>query len=197
MILADWIVIGLIALFAIFGMLFGFGKGLKFFTSGIIGFIISVIVCYALGGLIYNFGFVQDGLNSMRGALEKNGSGFCNFLLNIQLDIIVYYVALFIAVTIIRIVIVRIIKSVVEIDSMFLIILNKTLGVIFFVGIMFFLMLFVFWIVSIIGGGTAANFEETLSQSVLQRRSGLCNYKISTLERRSFNSRQLPRDRLR
>ena len=39
--------------------------------------------------------------------------------------------------------------------------------------------------------------EDTLSQSVFQRRSGLCNYKISTSERRSFISRQLPRDRLR
>ena len=43
----------------------------------------------------------------------------------------------------------------------------------------------------------AAVIEETLSQSVFQRRSGLCNYKISTSERRSFISRQLPKDRLR
>ena len=158
MIMADWIVIGLIALFCIFGMLFGFGKGLKFFTGGIIGLIISIFVCYALGGLIYNLGFVKNGLESMRTALADKDNGFCNFLLKIQIDIIVYYVALFIAVTILRIVIVRIIKSVVEIDNMVVIVLNKTLGVVFFVGVFFMLMLLVFWIISLIKGGVQPDF---------------------------------------
>lgn len=165
MILADWIIIGLMVLFCIFGMLFGFGKGLKFFTGGIIGFIISIIVCYALGGLIYNIGFVKDALGSMNSAIAKNGNGFCKFLLNIHIDIIVYYVALFILVTIARIIIVRIIKSVVEIDNMALIIINKTLGVIFFVGVFFMLLLMAFWIVSLIGGGTEANFMAKLAGS--------------------------------
>ena len=38
---------------------------------------------------------------------------------------------------------------------------------------------------------------EELSQSVFQRRSGLCNVKISIAERRSFKTRLLPRDKLR
>lgn len=160
MIMADWIVIGLIALFCIFGMLFGFGKGLKFFTGGIIGIIISIFVCYALGGLIYNIGFVQNGLNSMRTALANKDNGFCNFLLKIQIDIIVYYVGLFIAITILRIIIVRVIKSIVEIDNMVVIVLNKTFGVVFFVGTFFILMLFVFWIIALFKGGVQPDFVQ-------------------------------------
>ena len=57
MILADWIVIALIAFFCLLGILFGFGKGLKFFTQGIFGVFIAVIVCYTLGGVIYNLSF--------------------------------------------------------------------------------------------------------------------------------------------
>lgn len=168
MILMDWIAIGLLAVFCLLGMLFGFGKGLKFFTSGIFGIIISIVVCYALGGLIYNFGFVQDGLNSMRDALAENGSGFCNFLLKIHIDIVVYYVALFIAVSIIRIIIVKIIKSIAEIDNIVLIILNKAFGVVLFVGVLFMLTFFAFWIISLIGGNTEADFILKLSGSKLK-----------------------------
>lgn len=168
MILADWIFLALIVIFCILGMLFGFGKGLKFFTSGIFGIIISIVVCYALGGLIYNFGFVQDGLNSMCTALAEKNNGFCNFLLNIRIDIIVYYVALFIVVSIIRIIIVKVIKSIAEIDKMPLIILNKAFGVILFVGVGLMIMLFVFWIISLIGGNTEADFILKLSGSKLK-----------------------------
>ena len=168
MILADWIALGLVAFFCLLGMLFGFGKGLKFFTGGIFGIIISIVVCYALGGLIYNFGFVQDALGSMRTALEENGSGFCNFLLKIHIDVVVYYVGLFIAVTIIRLIIVRVIKSIVEIDNVVLIILNKTFGVILFLGVLAILTLFVFQIISLIGGNTEADFLLKLSGSKLK-----------------------------
>lgn len=160
MVLTDWIVIGLLALFAVLGMLFGFGKGLKIFTGGIFGIIISIFICYALGGLIYNIGFVQRGLNAIRDALTENGNGFCRFLLLIQIDIIVYYVALFIVVSILRIILVRIIKSVVEIDNMALIIVNKTFGVIYFVGVLLLTILFVFWIIGLFKGGAVPGFLE-------------------------------------
>ena len=167
MIVADWIVIGLLALFAIFGMLFGFGKGLKFFTGGIFGIIISVFVCYALGGVIYHFGFVHNGLENMREALAKKDNGFCNFLLTIRIETIVYYVALFIAVSIIRIILVRIIKRVVEIDNMFVIVLNKIFGVIFCVGVLLLLIFFVFWIIALIKGPYLSDFP-SLAESKLK-----------------------------
>lgn len=166
MIVADWVVIGLTALFTICGMLFGFGKGLKIFTGGIFGIIISVVVCYALGGLIYHIGFVQKALDGVRNAIAKNGNGFCKFLLKIQIDIIIYYVALFIVVSILRIILVRIIKSIVEIDNMFVIVLNKTLGVIFFVGVLFFALLFVFWIIALIKGANVADFPSLTESKI-------------------------------
>lgn len=154
MMLSDWTALGLLALFSLLGMLFGFGKGLKFFTGGILGAIISIIVCYAVGGIIYNFGFVQTLLEKFRAVLESNGSGVCNFLLKIRIDIVVYYVALFIAVTIIRLITVKIVKSVVEINNVVLIIINKMLGVIFFICVLLLLMFIAFWIISLIGGST-------------------------------------------
>ena len=169
MILADWIIIGLMVVFSLFGMLFGFGKGLKFFTGGIIGVIISVVVCYALGGLIYNIGFVKDLLESLNTAIAKGNNGFCRFLANnIHIEVVIYYIALFIIVSILRVIIVKIIKSIVEIDNMALIIINKTLGVIFFVTVFAMLLLMVFWIVSLIGGRTEANFILKLTGSKLK-----------------------------
>ena len=165
MILADIIVLGLIVISCVLGMLFGFGKGLKFVTGGITGVIISIFICYMLGGIIYNFAFVQNGLESLRGALANKGNKLCKFLLIIQIDILVYYVALFIAVTIVRIIIVHIIKSIVEIENVALIVINKTFGVVLFAAVSIILVLFVFWIVSLIGGGTAVDLEAHLSKS--------------------------------
>ena len=158
MILADWIILGLMILFAILGMLFGFGKGLKMFTGGIVGIIISVFVCYALGGLIYNISFVHKGLEAFRGVLVKNGSGFCKFLLTIRIETIVYYIVLFVAVTFIRILLVKLIKNITEIDNVAIIVLNKIFGVVFFVAVMFFALLFVFWIIALIKGPYVSDF---------------------------------------
>ena len=165
MIFADWLVIALIIVFCIFGMLFGFGKGLKFFTGGIIGIIISVFVCYALGGFILKLGFVQKMLTSFCNTLDAKGNGFCRFLLLIRIDVIVYYVALFIIVSLARILIVKIIKSVVEVENMALIIINKAAGVILFVVVFFMLLLLVFWIISLINGGVDGSVYASLKDS--------------------------------
>ena len=161
----DWIIIVLILLFCVLGMLFGFGKGLKFFTGGIIGIIISIFICYALGGIIYNIGFVAKALDSFRNSLAGKGNTFCNILLKIQIDIIVYYVALFIVVTILRIIIVRILKNIFEIENVVIIIINKFFGVILFVGAFFVLLLLAFFVIGLIGGSTEANLLVKISDS--------------------------------
>lgn len=168
MILADWVALGLAALFCIFGLIFGFGKGLNFFTDGIFGFFISVIVCYALGGIIYNFGFVQDLLDKLRTALSDKNNGLYNFLLNIHIDIIVYYISLFVVVTILRLIAVKIIKNVMEIENVLLIVLNKSLGVILFLGALLMCTFLVFWVISIIGGATESDFRANLEGSLLK-----------------------------
>ena len=167
MIVADLIVLALVAIFAVLGMLFGFGKGLKFFTGGIFGIILSVFVCYALGGLIFNISFVHKALEGFRATLEKNGSGFCKFLLTVHIETIVYYIALFIVVTILRIILVRVIKNIVEIDNMALIVVNKIFGVILYIGALCLLILFVFWIIALIKGPYLTDFPE-LAKSKLQ-----------------------------
>ena len=161
----DILIIGLIVVFCIFGMLFGFGKGLKFFTGGILGIIISIFICYALGGVIIRISFVQNGLNNFRAMLAGKNNAFCDILNAIHIDIIIYYIILFIVVTIIRIIIVRIIKSFVEIENIALIAINKIMGIVLFVGAFIMILLLVFWIISMIGGTTAEKFALTVSHS--------------------------------
>ena len=161
----DWIIIVLLIIFCILGMLFGFGRGLRFFTGGIIGIIISIFVCYALGGLIINIGFVQDAMNSFRDALAAKNNGFCNILLKIHIDIAVYYVVLFLFVTVMRIITVRFICGLFELDNIAFIIINKILGVLLFVGVFVMVTLLVFWVIALVGGGTAANISEQVAQS--------------------------------
>lgn len=168
MILADWIAIGLIAFFCLLGILCGFGRGLAFFTKGIFGIFIAVFVCYTFGGFIYNLGFVQSMLNGIVTAMENSGGGFAQFLVNIHIELVIYYVALFIIVLILRLIIVLIIRNVAEMNNVFMKIINKTLGMVFFVAVLVLLTLIVFQIIAAIGGDTSANFLEKLQGSVLK-----------------------------
>ena len=157
MILADWIAIVLIALFCLLGILIGFGKGLQFFTKGIFGVIIAVVVCYIFGGFIYKLTFVQTMLNGIISGLGSSG-GFGQFLVSIHIELIVYYVVLFIVVLIIRLIIVLTIKNIVESNNVVMKIVNKTFGMVFFVAILMVLTLVVFQVIAAIGGETSANF---------------------------------------
>lgn len=167
MIIADWIALGVILFSFIFGLAFGFGKGLKFFTKGIFGIIISVFVCYCLGGLILQFGFIQELLNKFVDVLQGKG-GFCDFLIKIHIEVVVYYVVLFILVQIARIIIVSVIKNVVEIDNIFFKLVNKLLGMALFFGVFVLLTLFVFQLVDWVGGQSAADMADWLSGSVFK-----------------------------
>ena len=161
----DIIIIVLLIIFCILGMLFGFGRGLKFFTSGIIGIIISIFICYALGGLIYKIGFVHNSLDSVRGALAEKNTTFCRILLKIHIDLIGYYVILFLAVTALRMILVRLVRKIFEIDNIVFIVINKILGVLLFACVLVLVTMFVFWIIALIGGGTAAKLSEQVAQS--------------------------------
>lgn len=167
MITADWVAVGLAALFLLLGLIAGFGRGLKFFTSGIFGFIISIVICYFFGGLIYKFEFVQQLLEKMIAAMEGK-NGFCDFLIDIRIDLVVYYIALFTIVSIIRIIIVLIIKNISEADNAVMKVLNKAFGVVLFAAALIVLTLIVFHIIALIGGNTADNFLNLLSGSAFK-----------------------------
>lgn len=161
--IVDWIALGIILVLALIGVLLGFGKCLKIFTGGIIGFIISIVITYFLIGIVGSWGFVQSIMNSFSNALVSNGSGFCIFLNNIGIESIVLAIVLFLIVTLLRILLVNIIKGIVEIDNVVMKIINKVFGMIFFLAFFIMIALIVFQIIYLIGGDTAANFRETLS----------------------------------
>ncbi len=167
MLTADIIVLAGSVLFALVGLIVGFGKGLKFFTSGIFGIIISVFVCYVIFGFVLNWGFVSDLLGKFNDWLRENGS-VGTFFADIHTDKIVLAVALFVVVQIIRIIIVKIIKGIVEINMLGFKIVNRILGVAFMFAVALAILLVVFQIVAWVGGDTAADFAAKLDGSVFR-----------------------------
>ena len=130
MVIADWIFIAGILVFAGLGAFLGFGKQLELLTKGVFGIIVSVIICYFVFGLVYNIPIVQNLLLKFKEALAATEKPFVNFLFKIRIDIIAYAVVLFLVVSALRLVIVYILKNVMEVDSKPIRIANKTLGVI-------------------------------------------------------------------
>lgn len=159
----DFIALGIILLAALLGLLLGFGKCLKIFTSGIIGVIISVVVTYFIMGVVASWGFVQAIMEKFTEALVNNGSGFCTFLLNIGIESIVLAIALFLIIQIIRIIIVNVIKGIAEADNVVVKVINKFLGLVFALAVFAMLALIVFQIVYMIGGDTAESFKQYLT----------------------------------
>ena len=147
MITADFIAIGIVAFMALMGLLAGFGKCLKFFTCGLFGIIISIIICYLLGVVILKIGFISDLVDKFIAALTDKNS-FCDFLLRIRIHLVVYYVALFTVVMVLRAILVRIIKSIAEIENSVIKVLNKIFGGIFMVCVTAVLTLFAFQVIS-------------------------------------------------
>ena len=165
MILADWIVIAVVAGCLLFGSLIGFGRGLKFFTSGIFGFIISVFLCYCFGGIILKLQFVQDMLNNFSTLWADKEGFFFDFLTKVHIEIVVYYIVLFIVAQIVRIVLVKCLKHIVEAKFFVAKIINKVLGAALFAGMGALIGLVALQIIYWIGGGTAENLMNSLNGS--------------------------------
>lgn len=165
---ADWIVLGIFAVFAIIGIVIGFGKSLKFFTSGVFGVIISLFVCYFAYGVVFNWTFVQDLLNKLIESISAAQNGFCDFLLKIHIEIIVLCVSMFIIVQLLRIIIVAIIKNIVEIDNVVFKVINKVLGMVFMMAIIGILGLIALQIIYYVGGQTADQVREAFNGSVFK-----------------------------
>lgn len=153
---ADVVLIIVLLVSVFLGLILGFGKGLKLITSGILGKIISIVVCYFLFGVVLNMGFVQDLLDKLITALKENGNGICNLLIKIRIDLIVLAVALFLIVQILRKVIVSIIKDFFEIDKKPIRVINKVLGVTLFLIVNIILVLTIMQVSAWIGGTDGA-----------------------------------------
>lgn len=161
--LVDWIFIGIALVSLVLGALLGFGKLLKIFTGGIIGVLISIVVTYFLLGIVASWGFVQDLLGKLLGLIQNGNNGFTNFLIRIGIEKIILAVILFIVVQILRVIIVHIIKSIVEIDNKVIKVINRVGGAIFFLAIAAALTLIVFHLVKWVGGESAEGFRNSLN----------------------------------
>lgn len=159
MLTVDYVILGVGALSVILGLVLGFGKGLKFFTRGIIGKIITVIVCYFLFGIVASWPFVQNLLGKLTTALESNGNFICRALLTIRIDMIALAVALFIVVGLIKRLVVGIVASIFEADFLLMRIVNKTLGLVLFVFMAIVVTLTVFQIIAWTNGVYGSFYE--------------------------------------
>lgn len=164
MITADVIVLVALLICIVLGSFMGFGKGLRLFTGGVFGRIISVVICYFLFGIVLSWGFVQDLLLRFTTMLAEKDTWICNLLLNIRIDMIVFALVLFIVVQILRHLVVHIISGVFEIDNKVVRVINKVLGVILFLAFAIVFTLIIFQIIAWVGG-TDGGFYENLQGS--------------------------------
>ncbi len=165
MVTVDFVFIAGIALFAFLGLGLGFGKQLSFFTKGIFGFLISVFVCYLLFGFVYNVPFVQTLLEKFKESLSSSDKTAVKILLKIRIDIVVYAVALFAVVTVVRIIVVAIIKNALEADTLVMKIINKTAGLLLSLVMFAALWLIVFQILFLTKGGADGALAQKLQGS--------------------------------
>ncbi len=162
MIIADWIFLGVIVLTVILGLACGFSGSLKFFTGGIFGVIISVVVTYFLFGIVYEpiaGTGIFDGLNNA---------------MNVDADVAkiidqaILAVVMFILVQIVRIIIVKILAGVFEINNAVFRVINRILGIAVIAAVVVIVGLIVFQIIAWIGGGVGQNFSNWLEGSVFK-----------------------------
>lgn len=150
----DWIFLGAMIVVLILGSLLGFGKVFSWFVlNKIVRIVVAVFVCYTFGGMILGIPFV----NRMLSALASNWS-HVEFLTKIHLEIIIYYVALFLITVIVIAILSKIIRGISEADYKPVKVINKALGAILFGVFAFATMLLVFHIITWIGGETSQNF---------------------------------------
>ncbi|MGN0817649.1 MAG: hypothetical protein ACI4L9_01650, partial [Candidatus Coproplasma sp.] len=112
MILADWIAVGIVAAAIVLGLAAGFSGGLRFFTSGVFGVIISLVVCYFISGIVMQWTFVTDLMAKITGWISVGSDS-----LKLQIATIVLYVLMFIVVQICRIIVVKILTGIAEINN--------------------------------------------------------------------------------
>lgn len=164
----DYIAIIAVLVGLALGALFGFGKLLKFFTGGIVGVIISLVVTYFCIGVVASWTFVQELMAKLITAMQNADSKILNFLLKIGVEKILLAVILFIVIQILRIIIVNIIKGVMEINNPVLKVINRVGGAVLMLGVLVMLTLLVFHVAALIGGSAEEAIKGALNGSVFK-----------------------------
>lgn len=179
--IADWIAIGIVAVAALLGAIFGFGKVLKFYTSGIFGIIISVFICYCIGGIILQWQFVTDLLEKFASLWAGKEGFWFDFLTRIHVEVIVYYICLFIVIQIARIIIVQVLKRIVEVKNVVMKVINRVLGAALLVVMTILFALLVLQIIHWVGGSTSDALLSQLEGSVFKLDVVYLNNPLSAL----------------
>ncbi len=156
----DLITLGVIMLTALIGAISGFGNGLKFFARGWLGRIISIIICYFLFGLVLKIPFVQDLLQKFVATLDGE-KWYLKILKYVRIDMIVFAVVLFFAVQLVKKLVVSLINGLFSINTPFIRVLNKLLGVFIYLFLLLLLVLIVFQIAYLIDGADGAIYQKT------------------------------------
>lgn len=129
------------------GYIRGFGKSLKTFTGGVIGIIISVFVCAAFGGMVLGIPQMTEWVGQLNEILADKWE----FLGKIQAGVIIFYAAMFLAVQLVRIIIVKVICKIFEADNTVMKAINKALGLVFAPAIGFAFLLLALAVIKLFG----------------------------------------------
>lgn len=142
----DLVTIGVAVVSALIGFIIGFGKGLKGFTKGIFGIIISVFVTATFAGMFLKIETVSGWVADItRLAAEKWA-----FFGTINIGLIAYYAVFFLIVQVLRILVVKVICGIFEADNAVMKVINRVLGMIFIPAVVLTLVLLVFAVFKII-----------------------------------------------
>ncbi len=166
MITADYVAIILFLALIILGAWIGFGKGLELITRGFVGSAISVVGCYFVYGIILDWAFVQSLLAKFVEFMQAQENGFCDFLISIRVDMIVFFAVLFLIVQLIRKLAIAIIKNFFEMDILVMRLINKVLGVALALFVLFSITLIVFQIITWAGEDSVSAVLEVFKGSV-------------------------------
>lgn len=147
----DLITLAVILLTAGLGAVFGFGKGLKFFSHGWIGRIVSVIICYFIFGMVLKIPFVEEKMTEFVAKLDES-KWYLKILKYVRIDMILFAVLLFFAVQLLKKLAIAIVEHIFEIDTPVMRIINKVLGVAIYLFLLLLLVLIVFQIAYYIAG---------------------------------------------
>lgn len=159
MLVVDYVAIGIVALGLLSGYVVGFGKTLRLISEGILGFFISLLICWFTFGIVLSWGFVQDLLTKFVTFLQEKDSWICNILLSIRIDMILLATILIAIIQIIRIIIVKFINAVFEADNSGSRFFNKLFGMILMLAFFVAIVLIIFQVAFMISGNSGAIFD--------------------------------------
>ncbi|MBO7345162.1 MAG: hypothetical protein J6U92_04410 [Clostridia bacterium] len=162
---ADLIAIGTILIVALIGAGLGFGRFLSFLSRGIVGKVLSIVVCYFIFGIVLDWPIVKNLLTAFVEFMQSKDNFFCNILLNIRIDLIAFAVVLFFAVQLLKKIFTALVRWLFEIDFFAIRIVNKIFGVILAVLTLIIATLLIFQLLSFSGAGTIEKITSCLSGS--------------------------------